>query len=96
MSTASHASRMSRQSTDQPAHRTPSRQDSTVPMSPVRQPSMDRSRQSFTQGRPGYNDLQAASKDSGARLARAARAMFDQGKKAYYGVSGVRAVIGDG
>lgn len=96
MSTASHASRMSRQSTEQPAHRTPSRQDSTVPMSPVRQPSMDLSRQSFTQGRPGYNDLQAASKDSGARLARAARAMFDQGKKAYYGVSDVRAVMGDG
>jgi len=38
-------------------------------------------------GRPAYDALVAASKDSGARLARAARAMFDQGKKAYYGVS---------
>ena len=39
--------------------------------------------------RPGYDALVNASKDSGARLARAARAMFDQGKKAYYGVGGL-------
>lgn len=38
-------------------------------------------------GRPGYDTLVAASRDGGSRLARAARAMFDQGKKAYYGVS---------
>jgi hypothetical protein len=39
-------------------------------------------------GRPGYDALVSASQESGSRLARAAKAMFDQGKKAYYGVSG--------
>lgn len=46
-------------------------------------------RQSFSQSRPGYNELQEAANTHGARLARAARGMFEQGKRAHLGVGSV-------
>ena len=56
------------------------------PMSPSVE-TAPRPSTSTSGGRPAHDALVAASRDSGAKLARAARAMFDQGKKAYYGVS---------
>jgi hypothetical protein len=44
-------------------------------------------RSSVSQGRPGFNDLQEASRIHGSQLIRAAKAMFSQGKQAYFGVS---------
>jgi hypothetical protein len=44
-------------------------------------------RSSVSQGRPGFNELQEASKVHGSQLIRAAKAMFSQGKQAYFGVS---------
>jgi hypothetical protein len=38
-------------------------------------------------GRPGFNELKAASQDAGSRVVRAAQALFSQGKKGYLGVS---------
>ncbi|ORY25641.1 hypothetical protein BCR39DRAFT_543513 [Naematelia encephala] len=86
----SAASRISRTSTTEhspvlphgsPASRQPSRQEAfPTPEQPVEAP-----RPSMNQGRPGYDQLVAASRDGGARLARAAKAMFDQGKRGHFG-----------
>lgn len=43
-------------------------------------------RPSFSTGRPGFSELQEAANNHGQKLARAARGMFEQGKKGYYGV----------
>lgn len=42
-------------------------------------------RVSSQQSRPGFSDLQQASTTSGAQLVRAAKGVFDQGKRGYYG-----------
>jgi hypothetical protein len=47
----------------------------------------DQPRSSISQGRPGFDQLQEASKVHGAQLIRAAKAMFSQGKQGYLGVS---------
>ena len=44
-------------------------------------------RSSVSQGRPGFDQLQEASKVHGTQLIRAAKAMFSQGKQGYLGVS---------
>ena len=64
-----------------------------VGASPMSRQQPGRQGSSLSQGHPGYNELQQASKESGSRLARAARGMFDQGKKAYYGVSTMRVIL---
>lgn len=73
MSTNSHASGMSMEQQFTPASRQNSRTEG------------DASRPSVIAIRPSFNELQQASKDHGSRLIRAARAMFDQGKKANFG-----------
>ncbi|GFZ45131.1 hypothetical protein JCM24511_02857 [Saitozyma sp. JCM 24511] len=88
MSSASRTSKLDSPVGFFPASRQASRQDTMpappAPPSPQPGPGFE-PRQSFSQARPGFNELQAASRDAGVRLARAARGMFDQGKKAYYG-----------
>jgi hypothetical protein len=66
-------------SSGQPVMATASRQGSRMDDS---QP-----RASVSQNRPGFNELQEASKVHGAQLIRAAKAMFSQGKQGYLGVS---------
>jgi hypothetical protein len=44
-------------------------------------------RSSLSQNRPGFDQLQEASKVHGTQLIRAAKAMFSQGKNGYLGVS---------
>lgn len=73
MSNTSHASRLSMEQGMSPASRQNSRQDT------------DPSRPSFSSNRPGFNELQQASREHGSRLFRAARSTFDQGRKAYFG-----------
>lgn len=46
------------------------------------------------QGRPGFDQLQAASRDSGNRLVRAAKGIQEGGRKAYLGVSLLMALDG--
>jgi hypothetical protein len=80
MSTASHISTASIGGGQfSPASRQASRQND------VNDTAGRNSIQSGT-GRPGFTELQAASKDSGARLLRAARGMFEKGRKGHYGV----------
>lgn len=69
------ASQNSRVSSEQ-QYSSPSRQTSRQEGDP---------RPSFGHNRPGYAELQQASQEHGSRMARAARAMFDQGKKGNYG-----------
>lgn len=93
-SRASFKSRMSmdgfspvaRQSSPGQGQLPPTPMQQEVPLSPTTE-TAPRASTATQGGRPSYDVLTAASKDNGARLARAARAMFDQGKKAYYGVS---------
>jgi hypothetical protein len=70
----SNASRSSGQPTMAPASRQGSRME-------------EQPRSSVSQGRPGFNELQEASKVHGSQLIRAAKAMFSQGRQAYFGVS---------
>jgi hypothetical protein len=88
----SNASRSSRTDTAgfSPTTRQSSRlEPASMPSPPpqVGTPMAGEPRPSFSQNRPGFNELQGASRDAGARLARAAKGMFDQGRKAYFGVS---------
>lgn len=73
-------SRQSFQSTRSPASPGLGRQDSVGGL------GGDSGRPSFAGSRPGFNELQAASQDAGARVLRAAQGLFGQGKRAYLGV----------
>ncbi|BEI80594.1 hypothetical protein CcaverHIS002_0111230 [Cutaneotrichosporon cavernicola] len=63
------------------------------PTEPQREPSPGHSvhsahsapRSSSQVARPGFNDLQHMSQTNGAALARAARGVFDQGRRGFYG-----------
>jgi hypothetical protein len=71
---ASIASRSSAQPVMPPASRQGSRME-------------EQPRSSVSQSRPGFDQLQEASKVHGTQLIRAAKAMFSQGKNGYLGVS---------
>jgi len=55
-------------------------QSGSMPQTPS-----DGARLSSSQNRPGFNQLQHASQEFGSKLFRAAKAMFEQGRKAYLG-----------
>ncbi|KAI9634950.1 uncharacterized protein MKK02DRAFT_37826 [Dioszegia hungarica] len=73
------ASRQSFQSTRSPSSPAVARQDS------MRSTPEQGGRSSFAGNRPGFNELQAASQDAGARVLRAAQGLFGQGKRGYMG-----------
>ena len=83
-STASRSSSAQQQPGMTPTSRQGSRVDDLPPPSLQGQPPL---RSSMSQSRPGFNELQEASKQNGSKLIRAAKAMFSQGKQAYFGVS---------
>lgn len=97
MSVASRSSRVSEQGSSgfAPASRQQSRMDSSevaragTPSSggmPAPAAAAGAAPVMAAGGRPDFKTLQLASQDAGARLARAAKAIFDQGKKGNYGV----------
>ncbi|ORX37347.1 hypothetical protein BD324DRAFT_625771 [Kockovaella imperatae] len=83
-----------------PAARQQSRSSTAeVPPSPVssrsfRMSQADQRGSTDTSGRPGFDQLQAASRDTGARLAKSAEGVFKQGKKGYYGDGSPAGFIG--
>lgn len=75
---------------DVPSHAAPGGHGIPAPPPPPREPSPQASvhsvpRSSAQIARPGFNDLQQAAASHGIALHRAARGVFDQGKRGYYG-----------